>query len=201
MSTKLLHVDCFPTPIWQFTVEGYEELNTELLSYIKQNQVDNTSGSNVSNILGWHSGYLDDDHEVLRKFSRIIISPLADIANRLKWDLKNNSLTVHECWAVVNKKYSSNLIHSHPNSFLSATYYVKTPRDCGNIFFVDPRETNHVYIPPYTEATAWNKQSIEIEPREGLLVIFPSWLKHGVRPNKSDEERVVMSFNVKLQPK
>jgi ectoine hydroxylase-related dioxygenase (phytanoyl-CoA dioxygenase family) len=30
------------------------------------------------------------------------------------------------------------------------------------------------------------------------MIIFPSWLNHGVEPNLSDEERVCISFNISM---
>ena len=35
---------------------------------------------------------------------------------------------------------------------------------------------------------------IEIEPEIGKLVLFPSHLKHGVRANKSNVERISLAF-------
>lgn len=36
------------------------------------------------------------------------------------------------------------------------------------------------------------------EPVPGRLILFPAWLQHGVEPNLSDADRVVVSFNVGL---
>ena len=37
-----------------------------------------------------------------------------------------------------------------------------------------------------------------ITPKAGTLVLFPSYLEHKVNPNLSNEERIVISFNVSL---
>ena len=39
-----------------------------------------------------------------------------------------------------------------------------------------------------------------IKPKEGMLIIFPSWLENGVYPNQSDEDRIVISANINLYP-
>ena len=36
---------------------------------------------------------------------------------------------------------------------------------------------------------------------EGSLLMFPGWLEHGVTQNLSNEDRIVISFNLKLIPK
>jgi ectoine hydroxylase-related dioxygenase (phytanoyl-CoA dioxygenase family) len=41
---------------------------------------------------------------------------------------------------------------------------------------------------------------LKIEPEEGSLIIFPSYLPHSVEPNKHDEERISISFNVLALP-
>ena len=44
-----------------------------------------------------------------------------------------------------------------------------------------------------------NAQVNGITPKEGALVLFPSYLDHSVNENRSKEERVVISFNIKIQ--
>jgi hypothetical protein len=33
------------------------------------------------------------------------------------------------------------------------------------------------------------------DPEPNLMILFPSWLKHDVEPNQSDEERISVAFN------
>ena len=37
-----------------------------------------------------------------------------------------------------------------------------------------------------------------IKPKENMLVVFPAWVPHAVEINLSDEERISLSFNFKL---
>ena len=41
-----------------------------------------------------------------------------------------------------------------------------------------------------------NAELINIKPKEGLLVLFPSYLYHSVEENLSNDERIVISFNL-----
>ena len=43
----------------------------------------------------------------------------------------------------------------------------------------------------------WNK--VQFKPAPGMVVIFPSYLPHQVFPNKSEEHRISMSFNIILK--
>ena len=39
---------------------------------------------------------------------------------------------------------------------------------------------------------------ITITPKENMLVVFPAWVPHAVEVNSSDDERISLSFNFKL---
>ena len=44
-------------------------------------------------------------------------------------------------------------------------------------------------------------ESIRIEPLEGNIILFPSYLPHSVETNNHDEERISISFNIIALPK
>ena len=35
-------------------------------------------------------------------------------------------------------------------------------------------------------------------PKEGSMLVFPAYLDHKVEPNKSDEDRISISFNIEI---
>ena len=41
-------------------------------------------------------------------------------------------------WAIINKKDDFNVVHTHPNCYLSAAYYVKAPKNCGAFIAENP---------------------------------------------------------------
>ena len=104
-------------------------------------------------------------------------------------------------WAIINTKGAYNERHHHQNSALSAAYYVCAPENCGNINFYDPRPApvySHPYIKNYNSL---NSKVNSIVPSDGLLVLFPSYLDHSVSINKSEKERMVISFNIPFYSK
>ena len=47
-----------------------------------------------------------------------------------------------------------------------------------------------------TEYNSWNSPVWRMPVKEGKLILFPSWLKHGVQPNlNKTESRISVSFN------
>ena len=104
-------------------------------------------------------------------------------------------------WAVVNKKESFNIQHNHPNAFLSAAYYVQFPKNSGNIKFFEPREQKNIRYPKIKKFTEISAPIVEVNPKEGDLLIFPAYLYHAVNKNLAEEDRIIVSFNVDIKYK
>jgi uncharacterized protein (TIGR02466 family) len=188
--------DWFPTPIWHFQYEDFQGLNKRLLKHILQAQESDPKGISVSNILGWHSQ--DNFHKKaeFKEFTDIACNLVLKITQELMWDLDRVEPIVNNCWATINNKHAFNSLHHHPNSILSGVYYVRVPKNSGNLYFYDPRSGGQILMPPYRQMTPWTIGKIIYTPIEGMFAIFPSWLWHGVEPNCSEENRISLSFNI-----
>lgn len=115
-----------------------------------------------------------------------------------KWQIQS--------WPNVNQFGDYHDLHNHPHSYLSGTYYVSVPADNevlpgrddrrpGAISFYDPRpqaNMNAVRSDPQIEA------EYTVQPEDGMLLLWPSFLHHFVHPNLSRSPRISISFNVVL---
>ena len=85
--------------------------------------------------------------------------------------------------------------HSHPNSIWSGVYYLKTSesksRRSGKLELIDPRGGVDYFVAPGRPFS----RSLFISPKAGMLVIFPSWLRHYVHPNSGSDVRISIPFN------
>ena len=188
----------FPTPIWTSIVQNSDEINDKMYKYIKSLQSKNKKGINKSIIEGWHSEYFNLELQEPRFFLNSISSNLNKVFEDMGWYLQKQKIKITSMWSIINKKHSSNARHIHSNNYISAAYYVKAPKNCGNIIFYDPRSEAVFRHPIINKPNKLNTNSFSIEPKEGLLVLFPSYLNHSVDLNNSDEERMVISFNIDL---
>jgi len=188
--------DWFPTPIWHFPIANYEELNADLLLEVKAEQERDRAGQQLSNLLGWHSASDLHKRDRLHHFTQIIHQNVLEVATFLQWDLQKFSFNISTCWAMVNSKFGSGTLHNHPNSILSGVYYLKTPENCGGIFFSDPRPASRMLNPPLAEFNPWTLPKVTYQVSEGTMLLFPSWLLHGVEMNMNEEARVSLSFNI-----
>ena len=110
--------------------------------------------------------------------------------------IDDDAFVITGCWANVNAPGAGHRTHSHPNNFLSGVYYVKTQAGADTVNFHDPRAQTGIMRPPVTELTADNTDQVVVKVSNGTLLVFPSWLQHSVDANRSDAERISVSFNI-----
>ena len=190
----------FPQPLIHYKFEDYKEQNIELEKYIKNLYEKDSDGLQRSNIDGWHSPdfSLKEKDTAAYKFFTSLRKYLVDVFNILGWQYDPNKIIMTNMWAIINKKNNFNLPHIHPNCYLSAAYYVKTQDGCGKIKFTNPNLVSRQRVPLIQNKTDFNQNGIEIDPKEGDLLFFPAYLTHEVLRNNSDDERIVISFDIDI---
>ncbi|XGC79354.1 2OG-Fe(II) oxygenase family protein [Bdellovibrio bacteriovorus] len=114
----------------------------------------------------------------------------------LEMDINPKELKMTSCWVNIMPSNVTHSMHLHPLSVISGTYYVQTPKNCSAIKFEDPRFDSFMASPPRKHnAKIHNQRHYALEPQEGNVVLFESWLRHEVPKNASDKERISISFN------
>jgi uncharacterized protein (TIGR02466 family) len=182
---------------------GPKHLNEQLEDLARRLRQDDRNAARRTNLGGWHYAFdlfaLDDpvvsalrDH--LEQHVQAFLNELRKEANPTKKDRFRL-----QGWINVNRTGDENLLHCHPGSFLSGTYYVKTPSPMkgGEIVFRDPRgpavamyETPGIELPWVGSGTG-----IPFSPAAGQLLIFPAWLEHRVAPFDATGDRISIAFN------
>ena len=83
---------------------------------------------------------------------------------------------------------------------MSGTYYVDVPGNSSAIRFEDPRLPMMMAAPPRRADTPIeNRTFVEIKPKTGMLLLWESWLRHEVPANRSEDDRLSISFNFGLE--
>jgi uncharacterized protein (TIGR02466 family) len=152
----------------------------------------------------YHSGYTSYGsiahlHEVSSTFGALrkeIDKHVRKFVRALELDVDPRQIQMQSCWINIMPEGALHTMHLHPLSVISGTYYVQTPKNCSALKFEDPRLANFMGAPPPLEtASEKNRRFVEIQPSAGSLVLFESWLRHEVPVNKSETERISVSFN------
>ncbi len=105
-------------------------------------------------------------------------------------------LEMQNFWINVNGPGAYHTLHNHQDAMLSGVFYIDVPTDnMGDLQFYRGDEAQY-YIPDnlstYNTITS---TMATYPPKPGMVVIFPSWVKHAVKQNRSDAERIAISFN------
>ena len=190
----------FPLPIFQYKLDNHKEHNQNLSKYIYELYEVDKKGLARSNQGGWHSKPFDlkDKEKAPFKFFTDIQKYVADVFKEYGWHYTPGKVNLTEMWAIINKKNNFNLEHTHPNNYLSAAYYVKAPQNCGSFRVSNPNQIARERIPLSDKKTELNMNIAQIQPVEGDLLLFPAYLPHSVGINLSDEDRIVISFNIDI---
>ena len=120
-------------------------------------------------------------------------------ARHAQYDMAGRRPMLDSLWINVMERDAFHAPHIHPHSVISGTYYVSVPPGSGAIRFEDPRLPLMMAAPPRkAKARRENRSFVDVEPRPGLLLLWESWLRHGVQPNRSRGRRISVSFNYRL---
>lgn len=125
---------------------------------------------------------------------------VARFAEEVAFDMNGRKLVLDSFWVNLLTGGGLHPAHFHPHSAVSGTYYVSVPEGAGAICFEDPRLGLMMAAPPRTaDAHLENRNHVTVRPRAGLLLLWESWLRHGVDPNASDKPRISISFNYRSE--
>ena len=67
----------------------------------------------------------------------------------------------------------------------------------GDIFFDDPRSNlfdNNMHL-----QFAQFNEPLQVSPKTGDVILFPSWLRHWTMPSYNKKNRISLAFNVKFK--
>ena len=201
MTTQAL----FPTLIYSARLPrgGAIPLNERLLRECRQLRLDDLAGRRWSaqNYPGGFTSYGSANrmHRMSPTFAaleRSIDKHVRTFARQLQFDLSGRKLAMTDCWVNIMPKQVAHGLHLHPLSTLSGTYYVKTPKGCSGLKFEDPRLERFMAAPPrLPNSRTENRPWVVLPAEAGELLLFESWLRHEVAPNRVKGERVSVSFN------
>jgi len=191
----------FPEPVLRYKFDDYKNFNVNLKKYIYELQKEDSSGQTKSNRGGWHSPNfkITDIDSIQNKFALELQKYILKSFQILGWKTENKKIVISAMWAIINKKNDFNVLHTHPNAFLSAAYYVSAPKNCGKFFIEHLNMAKRNFYPEVLQNNQLNAQVAGLEVNEGDLLIFPGYLPHKVGMNESDQDRVVISFNVEIK--
>jgi uncharacterized protein (TIGR02466 family) len=127
---------------------------------------------------------------------KVIARHVGAFARKSEFDLGRRKLVLDSLWINVMKKGAIHAPHIHPHSVVSGTYYVTAPQGSGAIRFEDPRLPMLMAAPAKKQkARLENRAFVDVTPKSGMLLLWESWLRHGVEQSRAKSPRISVSFN------
>ncbi len=191
----------FPKPIWFAELEGYDlqPVIDQIYQYEKTTKSRMRSNKGRDNFQSGDIIYYPD------KKDDPINDLIFEIGNAVQFIHSQDRMgyvKLSNAWFNINRKDGLNVRHNHPGSMYSGVIWLKAPKDGGN--FVVSEEGSRAMIQneafygrhkdPRNVQPHWSVQNY-IEPKEGKICVFPSFLEHEVSVNKTDKDRISLSFN------
>lgn len=140
------------------------------------------------------SGFSLLDREAFHPLRAFIVGEATKFANFNCFNITRHPLKLNESWVNIHGHGNYQEAHVHQNSVLSGVYYVNAPEKGGTFNLHSPYKYQMLQ-PPMTQVPSFAARVVPIEAQEGMLVMFRSFVEHGVNPNDSNQERISISFN------
>ena len=191
-------VDIFTTRIWYEHLSELSTFHAEWVSELKRVRADNPENKSYSVKNGWQGDVSLFQDSLFGKLGESVQQIFSRVLKEIAPD-KNINFII-KAWANIQDQVGYNEAHVHPFSLFSAVYYLKVLNKSGRLCFKDPRLglQNHIFATPTSPPPPNNYSTIKIQPQEGLLIIFPSWLEHFTEVNYDSAERISIAMNIDL---
>ena len=163
------------------------------------NSLVNLKNQEDPNIACWQSNDQLHTDEHFKSLSSAILHQSQEILDG--YGVIRDSHYITSMWGNIYDPNIAHAVHLHPNSYLSGVIYLNAPENCGPIIFHDPRPASHMLEFSYHSYNIRNGKTLIEHPEKGMMLIWPSWLSHGVENGKCqvEEKRISIAFNVMLK--
>ena len=195
----------FKTPVHIIRPNLSESFLKELEADIYKIQ-SNSPSIEVSNINGWHSetDLFTRKENSIKTLCGVLMTEttrqLMSISSNFdpkKYDGQFGG------WININPKGGANATHHHQPWDWSGVFYVKQPNisneggRSGMIEFINPCQQSSTLASKGFENSGM-APFLRFRPNPGEIVLFPSYLLHSVYPNETDDDRITIAYNLRL---
>ena len=191
----------FPTQVVSGTIEDFDSFKQDLIDWIYNYKENDPGISKISNKRGWQSVskevFTDEGFE---PFKDKLIPCVTELTNEFH---VVRQMDLVQMWLNVNGSFSYNVSHRHPGCDLAGVLWIKQTPESGRFVF-DNMDTG------YRDAMLLNATDREYleekkmppeyvpEYTDGTMIIFPAGFSHRVEINETEEDRISLSFNIKI---
>lgn len=190
----------FATPLWSSQLPDFQTHKDSFLKCVNNFRSNNPEGNIKSNINGYQSP--------VSLTNEVELGPLFEFACQMglkaafDMQLVDCDVYVSAAWVNFNEgRNQFNLEHEHVDTF-SGVFYLQIPEKSGSLSIVNPGMNNLWQGSLLVDKKSkFSSERLKIEPVEGSILLWPSYVTHSVLPNDHEKTRISISFNLICIPK
>lgn len=194
MNNNVKVFEMFPTPLYVTTYPGD---TTEIVKYFDSCEMNDGKNSPY----GWISknSYIID-HPICRPLANFFMQCFNDFAtNVMRYRYKE--LQFSQSWLTYKMPGQFHKAHTHPNTLLAGVFYYDfEPGDAAICFSKVAGSQYRTYLEPSLQDDyqqhKFSQEEIYFTPQQNNFIIFPSYVTHGVPPNRTNKVRKALGVNV-----
>ena len=170
-------------PVFSTILANHVEMNKYLKQVILEHRKNNPE-TTKSNVKAWHSSWMT--HEENPKFQPIVdmVCSACKFISQGYFQAQALDFVPFNFWAMMYEEGEHTIRHSHFPSDFSAVYYVDVEPGCAPVLFEVPQN----------DGVNDKGGNLTLQPKNGMLAIWPSILHHEVPPTKG--RRMCISMNI-----
>lgn len=186
--TDMNIVDLFPTPVLTYRVP--ESIMQGTQSYYKSKQ--KLLPQNDSQYSDFFDKEKDFKLEDLPELYNLILNAIDLYVEQTGITIKKDSLGY---WTQDYRETGQHHeLHAHGVSGISGVYWIQANDAAGQFVFHNP-DPIHEFVTKHGDSK-YVSSKIHLKPVAGMLILFPSYIKHEVEPSKEGAVRATLAFNL-----
>ena len=188
----------FPTPVWHDDLQF--DVNS-LIVFAEQHRTDQKMDGGSYEPIYFDAANYRENNDAISD----MIHQVEDKARYCYDDLDPfmSQCEMDNFWFLFTPPGDRIAVHTHPGAVLSGATYLQVPDgDCGSLSLRRNILESHCYLSMGSYSTGSRGQnpitfgSYSYPPLVNKIILFPGWTPHEVSVNRTDEERISLSFNI-----
>ena len=185
---------CFQTPMaYYYNTDLIDDLKSYIYSLEGKGVESNVAIQIKHNLVESKFDLFSHESDIIQKTTQWIGSCIKETVNTIQMEKYGYHLNFNESWYHITKTNGMHEPHIHPSCSWCGIYYVQSgDNDSGHTVFENPARSTYV---DRGNLYLNNMSTVRVKPRDGMLVLFPSYLSHYQALYTGTQDRVVIAFN------
>jgi len=141
------------------------------------------------------------EHKALKNLKKDLHTKVINYFNEVVCTSNSIIPYITQSWINYTETNQFHHKHAHSNSYVSGVFYIDAQKEVDSIIFYKKPAPNETIKLNITKYNPFNSASCWFTVETGNILLFPSFLHHGVDKKKGTNTRISLSFNVFMKGK